>query len=331
MAKASGWTLYELHQETGSLEELFRELTVGGARDSSPNSPPRRRGDTGAASMGPCDERRPAGSATVGRRERPSDLDDRAPRAQGAVRHADGLRPAGRVHRRQRVPVLPAGVPLGLAHAPADARAAAVAVPVLRPAVTMRTLAEDTRSGMLEVVLDAADHRAGAAAGQVRRRRAVPVDRARAARCRFRSAWRSARTCSGARRRPVRRRRAARGGARRRRRWASSLTRSQITAFILGVAVMFVLILVGLDPLLVGLPAGARRDRGAAGRALALREHRARRDRPARRDLLRRRWPACSWRSRMARSWAAGSRAAGGARAAAAARRRCCWPQRSSS
>ncbi len=36
--------------------------------------------------------------------------------------------------------------------------------------------------------------------------------------------------------------------------WASSLTRSQITAFILAVAVMFVLILFGLDPLLVGLP-----------------------------------------------------------------------------
>ncbi len=36
--------------------------------------------------------------------------------------------------------------------------------------------------------------------------------------------------------------------------WASALTRSQITAFILSVAVMFVLILVGLDPLLVGLP-----------------------------------------------------------------------------
>jgi ABC-type uncharacterized transport system involved in gliding motility auxiliary subunit/ABC-type transport system involved in multi-copper enzyme maturation permease subunit len=37
--------------------------------------------------------------------------------------------------------------------------------------------------------------------------------------------------------------------------WASSLTRSQITAYIAGVAVMFVLWLVGLDPLLVGLPA----------------------------------------------------------------------------
>lgn len=37
--------------------------------------------------------------------------------------------------------------------------------------------------------------------------------------------------------------------------WASSVTGSQITAFILGVAVMFLLILVGLDPLIVGLPA----------------------------------------------------------------------------
>ncbi len=36
--------------------------------------------------------------------------------------------------------------------------------------------------------------------------------------------------------------------------WASSLGKSQITAFIAAVAVMFVLILVGLDPLLVGLP-----------------------------------------------------------------------------
>lgn len=36
--------------------------------------------------------------------------------------------------------------------------------------------------------------------------------------------------------------------------WASSLTRSQITAFILAVAVTFVLILVGLGDLLVGLP-----------------------------------------------------------------------------
>jgi ABC-2 type transport system ATP-binding protein len=30
LAKARGWTLYELHQETGSLEELFRQLTEPG-------------------------------------------------------------------------------------------------------------------------------------------------------------------------------------------------------------------------------------------------------------------------------------------------------------
>jgi hypothetical protein len=28
MAKASGWTLFELHQEAGSLEDLFRQLTT---------------------------------------------------------------------------------------------------------------------------------------------------------------------------------------------------------------------------------------------------------------------------------------------------------------
>jgi ABC-2 type transport system ATP-binding protein len=31
LAVARGWTLYELHQESGGLEELFRELTAGGA------------------------------------------------------------------------------------------------------------------------------------------------------------------------------------------------------------------------------------------------------------------------------------------------------------
>ena len=36
--------------------------------------------------------------------------------------------------------------------------------------------------------------------------------------------------------------------------WASSLTPNQISAFILGVGVMFVLVLVGLSPLIVGLP-----------------------------------------------------------------------------
>ncbi len=36
--------------------------------------------------------------------------------------------------------------------------------------------------------------------------------------------------------------------------WTSSLTRNQITAFIVGVGVMFVLVLIGLDPLIVGLP-----------------------------------------------------------------------------
>ena len=37
--------------------------------------------------------------------------------------------------------------------------------------------------------------------------------------------------------------------------WSSSVTKNQVTAFIVGVLVMFALVLVGLDPLLVGLPA----------------------------------------------------------------------------
>jgi hypothetical protein len=28
IAKAEGWTLFELHQEAGSLEDLFRQLTT---------------------------------------------------------------------------------------------------------------------------------------------------------------------------------------------------------------------------------------------------------------------------------------------------------------
>lgn len=51
--------------------------------------------------------------------------------------------------------------------------------------------------------------------------------------------------------------------------WASSVTRNQITAFIVAVAVMFMLILVGLDPLLVGLPAQL----GAAAAALGVLSH----------------------------------------------------------
>jgi ABC-type uncharacterized transport system involved in gliding motility auxiliary subunit len=47
--------------------------------------------------------------------------------------------------------------------------------------------------------------------------------------------------------------------------WASSVTRNQITAFIVAVAVMFVLVLVGLDPLLVGLPPRLGAVAGALG------------------------------------------------------------------
>src|SRR5881409_34110 len=51
--------------------------------------------------------------------------------------------------------------------------------------------------------------------------------------------------------------------------WASSVTPNQITAFILAVVVMFVLILVGLDPLIVGLPPRL----GAVAAALGVLSH----------------------------------------------------------
>jgi hypothetical protein len=31
LAKSEGWVLYELHQEAGNLEDLFRQLTAGEA------------------------------------------------------------------------------------------------------------------------------------------------------------------------------------------------------------------------------------------------------------------------------------------------------------
>ncbi|MBI4501957.1 MAG: Gldg family protein, partial [Gemmatimonadetes bacterium] len=51
--------------------------------------------------------------------------------------------------------------------------------------------------------------------------------------------------------------------------WSSSVTRNQITAFILGTAVLFILILIGLDPLLVGLPA----ELGAYAASLSILSH----------------------------------------------------------
>jgi gliding motility-associated transport system ATP-binding protein len=35
-AKSAGWTLYELHQEAGNLEDLFRQLTAGSDRAAAP-------------------------------------------------------------------------------------------------------------------------------------------------------------------------------------------------------------------------------------------------------------------------------------------------------
>ena len=124
----------------------------------------------------------------------------------------------------------------------------------LVPAVTMRALAEDTRSGVIEVVLaqpiTELELLLGKYVGQVlflwlalALTCAVPLGLALASHlqwgvvvAQYVGAGALALGLAGV-------------GV-----WASSATRNQITAFITGVAVMFLLILVGLDPLLVGLP-----------------------------------------------------------------------------
>lgn len=122
------------------------------------------------------------------------------------------------------------------------------------PAVTMRTLAEDYRSGILEVVLTQPitelELLLGKFAGAVlflwcalALTLPIPLGLALGAHM----AWGTviAQYTGGA----LLAAGLAGVGV-----WASSLTRSQITAFILAVAVTFVLILVGLGDLLVGLP-----------------------------------------------------------------------------
>ena len=122
------------------------------------------------------------------------------------------------------------------------------------PAVTMRTLAEDSRSGILEVVLSQpiteGELLLGKFAGAVlflwtALTLTLPIPLGLALGSHM--AWGTvvAQYTGGA----LLAAGLAGVGV-----WASSLTRSQITAFILAVAVTFVLILVGLNDLLVGLP-----------------------------------------------------------------------------
>ena len=124
------------------------------------------------------------------------------------------------------------------------------------PAVTMRTLAEDSRSGILEVVLTQpiteAELLVGKFAGAVlflwialALTLAIPLGLALGSHMAWGTVF--AQYTGGA----LLAAGLAGVGV-----WASSLTRSQITAFILAVAVTFVLILVGLNDLLVGLPPG---------------------------------------------------------------------------
>lgn len=125
----------------------------------------------------------------------------------------------------------------------------------LVPAVTMRALAEDTRSGIIEVVLaqpvTEVELLIGKYLGQVwflwialAATLTIPLGLAFGAHLDFgvliAQYVGAAFLAAGL----------AGVGV-----WSSSVTRNQVTAFIVGVVVMFALVLVGLDPLLVGLPA----------------------------------------------------------------------------
>lgn len=125
---------------------------------------------------------------------------------------------------------------------------------VLVPAVTMRAIAEDTRSGVIEVVLAQPitefELLLGKYLGQLlflwialALTLPVPVGLALGSRLQWGVTLAqyvgAALLIVGL---------AAVGV------WASTITRNQVTAFIVGVAVMFLLILVGLDPLVVGMP-----------------------------------------------------------------------------
>lgn len=125
----------------------------------------------------------------------------------------------------------------------------------LVPAVTMRSLAEDTRSGIVEVVLaqpiTELEFLIGKYLGTLlflwialAATLTIPLGLALGARVELGillSQYLGAALLAGG---------LAGVGL-----WSSSVTKNQVTAFILGVVVMFVLVLVGLDPLLVGLPA----------------------------------------------------------------------------
>lgn len=122
------------------------------------------------------------------------------------------------------------------------------------PAVTMRALAEETRSGTLEVVLaqpiNEAELLLGKYAGQVlflwlALALTLPIPLGLSLGADLEAGVVVAQYVGAA---------LLAAGMAGVGLWASSLSRNQITAFIVGVAIMFALVLVGLDPLLVGLP-----------------------------------------------------------------------------
>src|ERR1041385_8854964 len=251
LAKARGWTLYELHQAAGSLEELFHQLTRQRERGREP------------------------------------DPTQRATRAEGVVRPADRLHPARRVHRGERAAVLPRGGGLQHRLLAADARLPSLAAAVPGAGRDDAGPGGGPALGHPRGRAGAADHGARAAARQVLRSAAVPAHRpgdhphgpARP-RARDRAGARHHRgpvRGSG----PARRGTGGRGrvGVERESEPDHGVHRRRLRDVPADLR--------GTGPAAGGIAAPPGRHRRRAGRAVAFQPDRPRGDRPARRRLLR--------------------------------------------
>src|SRR5438128_772199 len=136
---------------------------------------------------GPCTSctGRPAPSrtcSTSSRRGEPDDagdVDHCPARAEGAVRPAHGVHPAGRLHRRERLPLFSSVGPLRRRVAAPDVRLPAVGAAVSRPGGDDARPRRGCTLGHARGRAGAADQRAGAAARQVCRPGALPMARPR--------------------------------------------------------------------------------------------------------------------------------------------------------
>src|SRR5438128_1526701 len=228
--------------------------------------------------------------STSSRRGEPDDagdVDDCPARAEGAVRPAHGVHPAGRLHRRERLPLFSSVGPLRRRVAAPDVRLPAVGAAVSRPGGDDARPRRGCALGYARGGAGAADQRAGAAARQVCRPGALPMARPRHHAHHPARPRAGHRTPDGDPDRAVRRCGAVAAWARRRRRLGVERhAQPDHRVHPRGDGH------VRADPRRArssgrGPPAPARSDRRVARRPVSFLEHRSRRDRPARRGVFR--------------------------------------------